>query len=180
MDQQAQLQSTERMSRMAMLWGKALPSVSAFVHSAVRNPHDAEDVIQATVSYIAQHFDNYDPETPFVAWAIGVSRYRIMDHRNQNTRRPLLLGDEALASFCVAMAEESGQREDRLEALEHCIGRLSDHHQQILAKRYYEDQSREDIAEALGIKTNSVSVMLFRIRQALHGCINSRLGGTAS
>lgn len=170
-------QSTEKMSRLAMLWGRALPSVSAYVRSIVRNRHDADDVIQATVSYIAQHLDDYDPQTPFVAWAIGVARYRIMEYRHQNTRQPLLLGDEALASLTAAMTQESEQLEERLDALEHCIGRLSEHHQRVLANRYYEHQSREAIAKSMGIKANSVSVMLFRIRQVLHDCINGRLGG---
>lgn len=177
MDQQDHNQSTEKMSRLAMLWGKALPSVSAFVHAAVCNLHDADDVLQATVSYLAEHLDDYDPETPFVAWAIGVARYRIMEQRHQKNRQPLLLGDEAIASLSTAMVEESGHLEDRLEALGHCIGRLNEHHQQVLANRYYEYQSREQIAEAMGIKVNSVSVMLFRIRQVLFDCINSRIGG---
>lgn len=172
-------QSAEKMSRLAMLWGEALPSVSTFVRSVVRNPHDADDVIQATVSYLAQHFDDYDPKTPFIAWAIKVSRYRIMEQRHQNTRQPLLLGDEALASLSCVMAEESAYQQDRLHALEHCMGRLSTHHQQVLANRYYEHQSREEIAEAMSIKVNSVSVMLFRIRQVLHECINNRLGGAS-
>lgn len=172
-------QNTDKMTRLAMLWGKALPSVSAFVHSLVRNQHDADDVIQATVSYIAQHLDNYQPGTPFVAWAITVARYRVMEYRHQNARKPLLLGDEAILSFSHAMAEESEHFDDRLEALEHCIGRLSERHRQVLINRYYEDESREQIAKEIGVKVGSVSVMLMRIRQSLHDCINSRLGGAA-
>lgn len=177
MGQQDHNQSTAKMSRLAMLWGKALPAVSAYVHAAVVNQHDADDVLQATVSYLAEHLDDYDPATPFVAWAIGVARYRIMEHRHQKNRQPLILGEEALASLSTAMAEESVHLDDRLEALEHCIGRLSESHQQVLANRYYESQSRQQIAEAMGIKVNSVSVMLFRIRQVLFDCINSRMGG---
>ncbi|MEM9346709.1 MAG: sigma-70 family RNA polymerase sigma factor [Planctomycetota bacterium] len=165
----------DQMSRMAMLWGKALPSVSAFVHSIVRNQHDVDDVLQATVSYIAEHFEDYEPGTPFVAWAISVARFRVMEYRHQNKRQPLLLGDDSMASLSTAMIKEAESIDDRLEALEHCIGRLGERHQQVLADRYYEQQSREQIAEALGIKVNSVSVMLLRIRQVLHDCINSRL-----
>nr|MBX2852376.1 hypothetical protein [Phycisphaeraceae bacterium] len=95
--------SPDDASRLALLWGRAQHSVSAYVHAAVRNHHDAEDVVQATVAYIAHHFDEYDPERPFQAWAIGIARYRILDHRNKNRRQPLLLGDDALESLTHAM-----------------------------------------------------------------------------
>lgn len=55
----------EDVSQLALLWGKAQHAVSAYVHAAVRNHHDAEDVIQATVTYITHHFDEYDAGRPF-------------------------------------------------------------------------------------------------------------------
>ena len=169
--------SPNKMSQLALLWGQAKPAVFAYVRSVVRNHHDAEDVIQATVSRIAEHFDEYDPSKPFVAWALGFARYIVMEYRNKSYRRPLLLGDEALESLSHAIVEESGRIDDRYEALEHCIDRLSERHQSILSQRYRKDKTRQQIAEQLEIKENTVSVTLRRIRQALADCVTDRLGG---
>lgn len=166
--------SPEDVSQLALLWGKAQHSVSAYVHAAVRNHHDAEDVVQATVTYITHHFGEYDPDRPFQAWAIGIARYRILDHRNKSKRQPLLLGDEALESLTQAMTRQAPKADDRREALEYCMGRLKPEHRQVLADRYYNDNSRQEIADALGIKARSVTVLLRRVRLVLAECITKR------
>ncbi len=180
MAEQRDQQSMERVSRLALLWGNAQYSVSAYVHAAVRNHHDAEDVIQATVTYIAHHFDEYDPDRPFVAWAIGIARYRILDHRNQSDRQPLLLGDDALEALDLAMVKQAAHADDRREALDHCMGRLKPEHRQVLSDRYYKDMSRQDIADRLNIKARSVTVLLRRVRLVLAECIAKRIKGASS
>ena len=169
-----------KMSDLALQWGKAKVSVSAFVHSVVLNHHDAEDVIQATVSYLAHHYDDYDPSTPFEAWAISAARYRILEQRHQNQRKPLLLGEEAMDALSKAMVTEAKDVDDRLEALEHCIGKLSDRHREVLDMRYSDQCSRQAIADALDIKPQSVSVLLRKVRHALAECVSRRIGGVSS
>lgn len=168
------------MSDVTLRWGKAQPSVTAYVRSIVRNHHDAEDVIQSTVAYLIDHYNEYDSSRPFVAWAIGVARIRILQYRDQNRRNPLLLGNEAMSALSVAMVNEAEHIDERLEALEHCIGRLSDKHQRVLEKRYYHKEARKDIAHSLGIRENSVSVLLRRVRHVLEDCVNRRMGGASS
>lgn len=172
-----QSENRDKMSELTLRWGKAQTSVTAYVRSIVRNHHDAEDVIQATVTHILDHYDEYDPSRPFVAWAIGIARIRILHSRDKNQRKPLLLGDKAMEALSDAMATESEQVDQRLEALEHCIGRLSDKHQRVLEKRYRDQDSRKDIAQAMGLKENSVSVLLRRVRHVLEDCVTQRLGG---
>lgn len=172
--------SRENMSELTLHWGKAQPSVTAYVRSLIHNHHDAEDVIQATVTHILDHYDQYDSSRPFIAWAIGIARIRVLHYRDKNKRKPLLLGDDAMDALSSAMALEAETVDERLEALDHCIGRLSDKHKLALSKRYREQDSRKDIAEALGIRENSVSVLLRRIRNVLEECVSNRLGGTSS
>jgi RNA polymerase sigma-70 factor (ECF subfamily) len=78
------------------------------------------------------------------------------------------------------MATESEQVDQRVEALEHCISRLSEKHQRVLERRYRDQDSRKDIAEAMGLKENSVSVLLRRVRHVLEDCVTRRLGGASS
>ena len=169
--------TTDKMSQLALLWGQAKPSVSAYVRSIVRNHHDAEDVIQSTVSQIALRFDDYDPDRPFVAWALGFARYAVLEYRRKSLRKPLLLGEDALEALSGAIVQESQQVDDRYEALEHCISRLSEQHRQVLTQRYRQDRTREEIATQLQVKQNTISVMLRRIRRALGDCVRERMGG---
>ena len=172
--------SPEDVSQLALLWGKAQHAVSAYVHAAVRNHHDAEDVIQATVTYITHHFDEYDPARPFQAWAIGIAHYRILDHRHKDKRKPLLLGDAALDSLTDAMTRQAPDADHRREALEYCMSRLKPEHRRVLADRYYHDHSRQEIADTLGIQARSVTVLLRRVRLVLAECIANRVKGASS
>lgn len=175
MNKKTPLDATRKMSDLALLWGKALPAVSAFIRSAVQDYHDSEDVTQATVHYIARHFDEYDPARPFVAWAIGIARYRVLEHRHQKGRSPALLGERALESLSEAFIDVSPEMDARREALEHCLGLLKKRHQAVVRQRYFEGASREDIAERLGVKANTVSVTLRRVRESLARCIDERM-----
>lgn len=172
--------SSEKMTRLAILWGQAKPSVVAYVRSTIRNHHDAEDAIQTIVSRIAERFDDYDPARPFVAWALGFARLTILEYRKRSFRGPLLLSDDALDALSGAVANQSQAIDQRHEALEHCIDRLSDRHREVLVQRYRQEQTREQIAERLQVKQNTISVMLRRIRQALAECVRQRLEGASS
>lgn len=169
----------EKSTELTLRWGKAQPSVTAYVRSIVQNHHDAEDVIQATVTHIIDHFDEYDPARPFIAWAIGIARIRVLHYRDQRRRKPLLLDDDAIDALSTAMAEESESIDERLEALEHCIARLSEKHQHAISMRYREKRPRKEIADTLGIRENSVSVLLRRVRHALETCVKQRLKGAS-
>ena len=169
--------SSDKMSQLALLWGQAKPAVSAYVRSVVRNHHDAEDVIQSTVSRIAKRFDDYDPSKPFVAWALGFARYTVMEYRTKNHRKPLLLAEDALDALAGAIEAEAGHVDERYQALEHCIERLSDKQRSVLTQRYREDKTRQQIAAQFDVKENTISVMLRRIRHALADCVTQRLGG---
>jgi RNA polymerase sigma-70 factor (ECF subfamily) len=173
-------QNRENISDMTLRWGKAQPSVTAYVRSIVSNHHDAEDIIQTTVAHLIDHFDEYDPARPFVAWAIGIARIRILHYRDQRLRKPLLLGDDAIDALSSAIADESTAMDERLEALEHCIGRLSEKHRRVISMRYREKVSRKEIADSLGIRENSVSVLLRRVRNVLETCVTERLGGEST
>ena len=158
-------------------WGQAKPSVSAYVRSIVRNHHDAEDVIQTTVSRIAEHFDKYDSSRPFVAWSLGYARLIVLEYRNKSSRKPLLLGDDALEALSGAIEKESNHIDDRHEALEHCVDRLKERHR-MADPAIPQDESRQQIAEKLNVKENTVSVMLRRIRQSWRNATD-RLGRAA-
>ncbi len=62
------------------------------------------------------------------------------------------------------MTRQAASADERREALEHCMARLKPEHRQVLADRYYSDNSRQEIADTLGIKARSVTVLLRRIR----------------
>lgn len=171
----AQNLSTTKMSKMTLLWGQAQPTVTAYIRALLRDHHDSEDVTQATVQYIVEHFDDFDPSTSFTAWAIGVARYRIFECIRQRQRHARVLSDEVIQMLPDAFVAIEDKIIPQQDALEHCMKKLNDRSKRVLYRKYYEGARHEEIAKLLEIAPNSVTVLLRRIREALAKCIESRM-----
>lgn len=167
--------STQQVKDFALLWGDAQNSVKAFIYAAVPVTHDREDVLQTTVQYLIEHFADYDPQRPFIAWAIGIARYRILDYRKQRARKGRELGGEALKMVSEAFAEHVDELQPRSEAVKQCLQMLNKKQLAIITRMYFDGLTVNVIAEEFGMKPNTVSVMVRRIRLALGKCIESRI-----
>jgi hypothetical protein len=60
-----------RTREVTRLWTLAVPAVSSFVASLVRDFQDCDDVLRDTAVAVVESFDQYDPARPFLAWALG-------------------------------------------------------------------------------------------------------------
>lgn len=166
---------TEAMVQLAKLWASAMPAIEAFVGSAVRDPNDRDDVIQATSEYLARHFDKYEPGTSFTGWAVQVARFRVMELFRDRSRDKLMLTGDALEALAKVAPQVSKEQTDRAEALDQCMQHLGENQRRLLELRYTQSLSPATIAERVGKSSNTVSAALLRIRKALRGCIEARL-----
>lgn len=166
---------TEAMVLLAKLWASAMPTIEAFVGSAVRDANDRDDVIQATSEYLARHFDDYEPGTSFTSWAVSVARYRVMElYRDRSRDRVVLTGD-ALDAIARVVPQMTLEQTDRAEALDQCMKHLGENQKRLLDLRYTQSLSPATIAERMGKSSNTVSAALLRVRKALRQCIEARL-----
>jgi len=166
---------TETMVQLATLCASAMPASEAFVGSAVRDPNDRDDVIQATSEYLARHFDDFEPGTSFTGWAVQVARYRVMELFRDRSRDRLMLTGEALEAIAMVVPQVTSEQTDRQAALDQCMKHLGDNQRRLLELRYTQSLSPATIAERVGKSSNTVSAALLRIRKALRECIEARL-----
>lgn len=175
----AERTSQEEISRQ---WTVAQPIVSAFVSSLVPNYHDAQDILQNVAVAIVRKADTYNPNEPFVNWAIGVARYEVLGYRRKRATDRHVFDDEALA----VITEQYNKANERFsamdEALEYCLRPMGQAARRLLQLRYGEGLLPSDIAKTLGRSANAVTVGLHRIRASLKQCILKRIGrsGAAS
>jgi RNA polymerase sigma-70 factor len=98
--------------------------VFGFILSLVPHWADAEDVLQETVAVMWRKFEEFEPNTDFLAWAVTVARFQVLCHRKKQQRSRVRFSDqtlEALADRLIAFNETSDRR---LDALWHCLGLL--------------------------------------------------------
>ncbi|MFK7790351.1 MAG: sigma-70 family RNA polymerase sigma factor [Phycisphaeraceae bacterium] len=169
---------TEAMVQLAKLWASAMPAIEAFVGSAVRDPNDRDDVIQATSEYLARNFENYELGTSFTGWAVQVARFRVMELFRDQSRNKLMLTGDALEAIAKVAPQLSKEQTDRAEALDQCMNHLGENQRRLLEMRYTQSLSPATIAERMGKSSNTISAALLRIRKALRTCIEERLSAT--
>jgi len=152
------------------------PDLRAFIGSAIRDRHAADDVLQETALALWQGFEKYDRTRPFGAWARGVATNKVLQRWAKNKRSPMQMSPEALEAVRAAYDEAVAPSLPALDALQLCVQGLSERKQKLLTLRYGEGMGLPSIADKIAASLDAVHKALCRIRSALHECVERRLG----
>ena len=167
-------------ARVARLLMKHRGILLAYLIAAVRDPHEAEDLLQDVSLAATSSWRQYDPATPFLRWAREIARRRVLDFAGRRSRRPALLDPEVLARLDVAAARlEAEPLEPRREALRRCLDGLGAHVRRVLELRYDERLGVEDVADRAGRSVQATYAILKRAKEALRDCVARRLASEA-
>jgi RNA polymerase sigma factor (sigma-70 family) len=142
----------------------------AYLLAAVRNPHDAEDLLQEVSLAASGSWAQWRPDGPFLPWAREIARRRILDFAKKRDRRHALLDPAVLAALEAAAATLDAERpEPRREALRKCMDGL-------------DGPDRADvprIAGELGRTVQATYAILKRTKLILRDCVERRLASEA-
>ena len=166
---------SEAMVRLAKHWTAASPRLEAFVYTLVHDPHDADDVIQATGEYVARHFHEYKEGTSFIAWAITIARYRIQHLWNAKKKHQQIISSQAIEALAIAASNPAHNPSALHAALRACVASLQPRQRKLVELRYLHDLKPGAIADRLGQRANTISAALMRIRQSLRSCVDARI-----
>lgn len=156
----------------------------AYIYSLTANRQTAEEVLQATNLVIWKKADSYQPGTNFIAWAFKIARLQVLENRGKVCRDELVFSQELMDELSKE-ASKTGAFEDlsdRQQALSVCLQKLTPSRQELLWMRYRDSMSLSQVADRIGKSTNATGVLLHRLRQLLHDCIQRQLttsGGMA-
>lgn len=167
--------SMNRNEQLAMHWTRAQPTVAAFITALVGDFNDAEDILQQTAVALVRKFDDYDPDRPFIAWAIGIARLQVLKYRRDQAVERRRFSDAMIDQIAATYDEMSDELDRMRRVLGRCVDAVEDEPRQLLELRYGEDLKPAAIAERMGLAAGAVRVMLHRLRAALRECIERRL-----
>lgn len=160
---------------MTELWYAHQPAISAYLYAAVPNFHDAEDLTQQVAVAVARDFDKYDPDTPFLRWAIVIARNRVLNHRRSFAMSKIVFSQDTLDALADAAPDQQPITTAYKAALDNCLDQIQNKSRQALKLRYEEDLRTKEIATRLGMTANAVSVLLHRTRAALAECMKKKI-----
>ena len=161
----------ERHVRFTSLMSRHHASLMSFILSLVANWTDAEDLLQQTSVVMWQKFEEFNPDTSFVAWGMQIARYHTMNHVRKRARSRQVLSTEIVEK----MADEGPGEAERLEAervaLRSCLQKLDTDSRGLLSRCYDAGGTIKQAAEQLRRTPNSIYKGLNRIRESLLRCI---------
>lgn len=168
----------QQSEEVAVYWTTAQRTVGAFIATLLPDFHEAEEVLQRVAVTLVRKFDQYDHQQSFVAWAIGIAKYEVLYYRRQRaTDRHVFDGEllERIAQGYQRLAEES---DPMRQALHECLQEVRGRARRALELRYGENLRSDSLARALGVTRGASRMLLLRVRAAIRGCVERRLGAS--
>jgi RNA polymerase sigma-70 factor (ECF subfamily) len=149
------------------------PAVYRTAWRIVRDAHDAEDVAQEVL--LAFYRDHARQSGPCGGLLVRMAVRRAIDHLRRH--RPtvpldgLALADPGDGPEALAAGGELAER------LKEGLARLPAREAEVFCLRYFQDQSYDEIAAALGVSRDAVAVALHRARARLRAHLGASTPG---
>jgi RNA polymerase sigma-70 factor (ECF subfamily) len=169
----------DRVAEFLELYSSHYPRLQFYVTALLPSANDASDVLQETSMVLWRKFDSFEMGTNFFAWASKIARLQIMKYRERQGRAARLFDTNLLETLAVEAGDEQFIRIMPLQALENCLGKLSDADRSLIQRRYQPGTTVQQLAAEVGRTANSLSKSLGRIRRALLECIHRTLAREA-
>jgi RNA polymerase sigma-70 factor (ECF subfamily) len=155
------------------------PEILRSVMVFVPQRSDARDIVQDTAVALWQHFSEYDPDRPFVNWAVGFARIHVRRHFRE-CQRQVRLSEKALEALLIVSDERAALKEHRAQALQECLKEIPDGQRGIIEDYYFKDLSVETISAATRRSSEATYKILQRVRRSLSECVQLKLAGLQS
>lgn len=169
------MDESARQAEFVRLFSANQRRIQTFIFTLLPDRDQAQDVMQETSVVLWQKFDSFETGTDFTAWAFRIARLEVLSLVRRHQRGRLVF-DETL---CQQLADEFTGRgavsENRLRALQACVGRLPEIDRDLLQRRYEEGATIKSVAEAVGRPLQGMYKAMRRIHRTLFECTQRTL-----
>ena len=130
---------------------------------------DVPLVAQDVFLHVYDNVNDFTPGTNFRAWLYAIARNKVRAYHEVDRRQRRNL-ENALEHFLTQQVAKSQGLEDRIDALNQCLAKLSKPLRKMVRQRYT-GTSVKELARISGRSESAVKMSLLRTREALRECI---------
>ena len=166
----------DRVSEFSTLYTLHKQQLQGFARSLIPNRADAEDVLQRSSVVLWAKFDQYEPGTNFMAWAVRVVHLEAQKQRRRYSRDRHRFGDAFLEAVARQAVDENlvAQQQARERVLAMCLSTLGAEARGLLHARYVDGVETEQLAATFRRSVDGIYKALSRLRRALRDCVNAK------
>ncbi|WP_233200289.1 sigma-70 family RNA polymerase sigma factor [Blastopirellula marina] len=154
--------------------------VLAYIRALVHDHAAANDLFQETSLELWRSFATFRRDQEFAAWALGIARHQVLKYWRTRDRDRHVFSEALLAEISTAAIGMASEMEPRQQALDECVGLLSDRQRELIQRFYGENQSAAAIADAWNRSVHAVYKSLKVMRRALLECVETKLGNESA
>lgn len=143
----------------------------------IRDPSRAEELAQDTFVKAFLRLDTYAPERKFASWLLAIAHHTAIDEVRRAGLRTQPLEDTPQAHIAQRDDETPAriaERRELAEVLEAAIRQLRPEYAELVALRYQEELSIEDIADVTALPIGTIKSYLYRARKDLADCLRAQ------
>ena len=132
---------------------------------------DAEDILQETAVALWQKAADYNPDLPFLPWAMQFARNKVYQHRRKN-HNWLVLDNDVIETLMQEHEHVAPELESRRVFLASCLKKLPKQSARLLELRYFDRMQVPEIGVELKISVSTLYKIFYRIRAELMKCVS--------
>lgn len=150
------------------IYGKLIYGVLNSVLDKNHERHSIDECFDDVLLSIWYNIDCYDENKgKFVNWIISICKFKAIDYKRKSNKDYNLSDiDECNAEYNKSMEEEILLKEQKIE-LTNFINKLGEPDREIFNRRYFKEESIDDISKGLGIPKENIYNRLSRGRKKL-------------
>jgi RNA polymerase sigma-70 factor, ECF subfamily len=153
-------------------YGRTATILWAYLSRASGDPHAADDLLQETYYRFLRAKVLFESEAHRRHYLFRIAVNLIRDRYRRPRMDTAPLPDESQLQASGNLARETEQRSD----LQHAMAQLKPRERDLLWLAYAHGSSHQEIADALGLKTASIKLLLFRARRRLAAILRGEAG----
>ncbi|MCI0436460.1 MAG: sigma-70 family RNA polymerase sigma factor [Gemmatimonadetes bacterium] len=141
-----------------------LPRLRRFARTIARTPHDADDLVQATVERALLHSDQLRPDSRLESWMFGIMRNAWIDEVRARVRRERVFAPEEAGAHVG-----EGHDDPQVDALsiQSALQQLPEEQRMAIGLVLVEGLSYKEAAAVMEVPIGTLTSRLARGREAL-------------
>lgn len=156
---------------------EAQSALRGYCHASLGHGEEAKEAVQRANITLWRKCGQWDPETDFQPWAISVAKFEVLGVIRDRQRRQarFVFDPDVVELMSTEASHHADEGTGRGEALERCLGKLSEANRRTITEYYTRGLSIGDLAGESGKSPGAVKVILLRLRAKLRECIEGQL-----